>query len=212
DADVDLLNGLEAGLQKYKGQFEVLTVLDGQEAISVLRREPISVLVTGLVLPKVDGLELLAHMTKHYPTTPCMVMTKQGSPPIPTPGEHTRSFQYMEKPVDFNELGGAIIGRLNGLDEGDLGAGLLVSDFLHLIKIEEKTCRLEVHGSKEGGGWFHFDRGVLEDAHCPGFRGEEAASMMIGWGHGHVRLRSLQKKGTKGRIHRALTSLMMAKG
>ena len=148
DADVDLLNALEAGLQKYKGQFEVLTVLDGQEAISVLRREPISVLVTDLVMPKVDGLELLAHMTKHYPTTSCMVMTRHGSPRTAKDGDHATILQYMEKPVDFNELGGAIIGRLNRLDEGHLGAGVPVTDFLQLIEMERKTCRLEVHCPK----------------------------------------------------------------
>jgi len=76
----------------------------------------------------------------------------------------------MEKPFDFNELGGAIIGRLNRFDEGHLGAGVRATDFLQPIEMGNKTCRLEVHCPKEGRGWFHFDRGVLQDAQCAGLQ------------------------------------------
>jgi DNA-binding response OmpR family regulator len=210
DDDVDLLNILEEGLQKYRGQFEVLTALDGQEALSILRRETISVLVTDLIMPKVDGVELLAHMTRNHPTTPCIVMTEHGSPKVRKRGDGADVLRYIEKPFDFNELGGAIIGELNRMDEGGFLAGVSVSDFLQLIEIEQKTCRLEVRCRDEGKGHFHFDRGVLHDAHFEDLRGEDAATRMIGWDHVDVRLRSPSRKNVKRRISRELISLIGA--
>ena len=82
DDDELFLDIVKQGLQNYKSQFQVLTASDGDEAIEVLKREYISVLVTDLVMPKLDGLELLAHMTRSHPATPCIVMTGYGSPAI----------------------------------------------------------------------------------------------------------------------------------
>ena len=80
DDELELLDSLKKDLQNYETQFEVLTALDGEKAIEVLKRESITVLVTDLAKPKVDGFGLLAHMTKNHPLTPCIVTTEYGKP------------------------------------------------------------------------------------------------------------------------------------
>jgi len=212
DDDVELLNFVEGGLGKYRGQFRVLTALDGQEAISVLRREPISVVVTDLFMPKVDGLELLAHMTKNHPKTPCIVMMGHGSPGIKRRGDQENPLGHIEKPFDFNELAGAIIAELNRIDEGNFLAGVSVSDFVQLVEMGGKTCQLEVLGRDKGEGSFLFHKGILFDARCDNLKGDDAASRMMGWDHVGIRLRSFPKKKVKRRINRDLLSLIMEEG
>jgi len=116
----EFLGILKEGLEKYKGQFEVLTASGGEKAIEVLKREHVSVLVTDFVKPKVDGPELLSHMTKNHPTTPCIVMTEHGSPKIETRADRKDAFRYVRKPFGCNELARAIIEGLDCLDEGNL--------------------------------------------------------------------------------------------
>ncbi len=76
DSNSDFLNSLNEGLKQYQSQFEVLAVSDGQAAVEVLKRESVSLLVTDLETSKIDGLALLAYMTRNYSKVPCVVMTR----------------------------------------------------------------------------------------------------------------------------------------
>jgi len=114
----EFLGILKEGLQKYEGQFEVLTASGGDEAIELLNRERVSVLVTDLMMPIVDGPELFTHMTYKHPATPCIVMTDHGSPEIKKRARED-AFRYFKKPFDCNDLARAIIEGLDCLDEGN---------------------------------------------------------------------------------------------
>ena len=118
DNDLESLNILTEGLQKYESQFKVVTALNGEEAVEVLKREPICVLVTDLAGPRAGGLELLAHMAKNHPQIPCIVMTEPKGTEIEKKAGWGNILLYLEKPPDFNELAGAIIEGLDLLDEG----------------------------------------------------------------------------------------------
>jgi len=209
DDDEMLLDSSKEVLQKYKSQFQVLTASDGEEAIELLKKEYISVLVTDLVMPKVDGLELLAYMTRNHPATPCIVMTGYGSPAIKKRADRGEILSYIEKPFDFNELAGTIIMGLDFSYEGDYLAGISVSSFLQMIKMEQKTCLFEISSIDKGKGLFYFKEGIPYDALCDDLEGEDAAIEMIGWDYVEFRFKSLPKEDVKQRINRALTSLIL---
>jgi D-arabinose 5-phosphate isomerase GutQ/CheY-like chemotaxis protein len=209
DDDELFLDIIKQGLQQYKSQFQVLTAPDGEEAIEVLKREYISVLVTDLVMPKLDGLELLAHMTRSYPATPCIIMTGYGSPAIKKRADRGEILSYIEKPFDSNELAGAIIKGLDLSFEGDYLTGISVSSFLQIINMEKKTCFFEISSMDKGKGLFYFREGIPYDALCDDLEGEDAAIEMISWDYVEFRFKSLPKEDVKQRINENLTSLIM---
>lgn len=209
DDDELFLDIIKQGLQNYKSQFQVLTASDGVEAIEVLKREYISVLVTDLVMPKLDGLELLAHMTRSYPATPCIVMTGYGSPAIKKRAERGEILSYIEKPFDSNELAGAIIKGLDLSYEGDYLTGISVSSFLQIINMEKKTCFFEISSMDKRKGLFYFKEGIPYDALCDDLEGKDAAIEMISWDYVEFRFKSLPKEDVKQRINENLTSLIM---
>jgi CheY-like chemotaxis protein len=47
-----------AAMLRHEG-YEVITVSDGSEALDILRRTRVDVLLTDLRMPKIDGMELL---------------------------------------------------------------------------------------------------------------------------------------------------------
>jgi CheY-like chemotaxis protein len=116
DDEIETLKVFTKGLKKYGDQFEVLTASNGEEAVEVLKRESIAVLATDLVMPNMDGLELLAYMTKNHPQVPCIVMTGHGSSEIKKRADRKDLLAYLEKPFDFNELAWSI---MEGLDHVD---------------------------------------------------------------------------------------------
>ena len=116
--DLKLQRFLHARLQKHKSKFEVLLACDGEQAIEVLKRERISVLVTDIVKAKVGRLKLLNHMTKNYPQIPCIVITGPGNLNIKKSAYRENILRYIEKPFAFEELAGAVMDSLDRLDEG----------------------------------------------------------------------------------------------
>ena len=180
DDEIMTLKVLKKGLKKYETQFEVLTATNGEEAIEVLKREPISLLVTDLVMPKVGGLELLAYMNENHPQVPCIVMTGYRSPEIKRKAEAEDILDYLEKPIDLKELARAILDGLDRVDKGAFQAGVLVTSLLQLIDMEQKTCTLEVSRGKEKKGFFYLYDGLPYDACYSDMKGEDAAFQMIG--------------------------------
>ena len=194
DDEIIYLEFLKNGLQKYEDRFEVLTASNGEEAIEVLKREHISVLVTDLVMPKMDGLYLLAYMSNNHPQVPCIVMTGYGSSEIRKRADHEVIISYFEKPFDFNDLAWAILEGLDRLDKGDFVEGVSVSGLLQLVEMEQKTCLLEVRFGEKKRGVFYFNKGILYNARYNDLEGEDAALNMIGWHQVNFRFKSLPKE------------------
>ena len=57
----------------------VLAAAEGREALAVLRRERVAVLLTDLMMPGVDGLELLKAARLTSPSTSVVLMTAYGT-------------------------------------------------------------------------------------------------------------------------------------
>jgi len=209
DDDTRILKLFKKALQKYEDKFEVLTAPNGEEAIKVLKRDLISVLLTDLVMPKVDGLELLAYMNENHPQVPCIVMTGHRSPEIKRKAEQEDILDYLEKPVDLKKLDRAILDGLDRVEKGAFQAGVAVTSLLQLIDMEQKTCTLEVRADKEKKGFFYLYDGLLYDAHYGDMKGEDAAFQMIGWDHVGFRFKNFPGKNIKQRINRNLMSLLM---
>lgn len=79
DDSEELLVPLRIGLEEYKDRFEVRTAINGEEAVNILKAEPVDVLLTDLYMPKMDGIELLVYANRHHSQMPCIVMTAFGN-------------------------------------------------------------------------------------------------------------------------------------
>jgi two-component system cell cycle sensor histidine kinase/response regulator CckA len=99
-----MVRDLETQILRLQGY----TVLEAQNAAEALRlageTATIHFLVTDLMMPEVDGLELTRRFREVHPTTPVLMVS--GSLPV----LHARSepdldrFDFLAKPFHFNEL------------------------------------------------------------------------------------------------------------
>src|SRR5438093_11519731 len=76
DDEQSLRKILAATLQR-EG-YEVQVASDGEEALGALDRDGADVVVTDLVMPKMDGLSLLRNVVSSHPDVPVIVVTAHG--------------------------------------------------------------------------------------------------------------------------------------
>jgi len=208
DDESRLLKSIEAGLRSYRDQFNVLTALDGRQAVDFLSREKIHLVVTDLRMPNMDGFELLAHISGSYPFMPTIVMTAFATPEIEERLNSTGTSKLLEKPIDFDRLAEAIVDGLE--QEGKEGsvAGFSLANFLQLLAMEQKTCLLNVQdGATEG--YIYLDRGDIKAAVSGGLKGEEALFRLLACENVRITFRKLPRKRVVKMIDKPLMSLLM---
>jgi DNA-binding NtrC family response regulator len=83
------------------GDFETQIAFDGQEALERLREFNADVIVSDLVMPRMDGFELLRHLKERGDLTPAIVLTGFGSTEKAVSAVHDlKAFWFLEKPVE----------------------------------------------------------------------------------------------------------------
>jgi len=107
------LHSLQEGFRAYAKDFNVILAEHGAKAIACLDSMQVDLVVTDLKMPVLDGFELLAHMSRHYPQIPTIVMTAFGNTPeMENKLEYFGVSQYVEKPVDYRKLACLILSEL----------------------------------------------------------------------------------------------------
>lgn len=203
-----LMNYLEESFTKYRDNFAYFLAKDGLEAIEILKNETISLLVTDLQMPKIDGLGLMAYTNKYHPKIPCIVMSAHGTPSIKQT-LHKDILQFIEKPFTADALAKAIMGALKrDLPDGSL-SGISIVSFLQMIEMEQKTCLFEVETPGNPKGFFYFKGGELHHAVCGDLKGAEAAVKMILIENPTINFRKPPGREIPRGIHMKLTGLIL---
>src|SRR4030066_2426974 len=112
DDEEPFVLSLADGLSSYKKYFNVRTAPNGAEAVKTLKLSPIDLVITDLSMPKMDGFELLAYMSRNYPKIPVILMTAYGTPKIEEIVGNMGIFRYLEKPLDVDTVADNIIDAL----------------------------------------------------------------------------------------------------
>ena len=82
----------------------VLTACDGAQALALLEREKVELVLTDLRMPVVDGIELLRGMASRSMNTPTIVMTAQGSIASAVEAMKLGAQDYLLRPFDMEVL------------------------------------------------------------------------------------------------------------
>ena len=209
DDDPIVQKFLENRMERYANKFETIHAYDGEEAIEILTQRYISLLVTDIVMPKVDGLSLLTYIHNNYPQIMCIVMTGHRSPALKKKLQEDNIFRLFHKPFHFDALTQAILQALDQETPGGVLKGISVASFLQMIEMEEKTCLFEVRSPEKGKGVFYFQEGVLFDAAYGKQKGDEAAISIISMNNAEISFKNAPMGRLKQKIKRPLTGLIM---
>lgn len=113
EPDIELLAKQKFRKQITSGDFELLFAQNGQEALDLIKKEPsIAVVVSDVNMPQMDGLTLIDKLKKVRPATKTIIVSAYGDTKTLRAAMNRGVFDFVTKPVDFNELGDAILRTL----------------------------------------------------------------------------------------------------
>jgi len=87
---------------------EILTTRNGAEAVSVLESSKVDVVITDLVMPRLDGLGVLQKVVESGARTLVILMTGYGSIETAVRAMSQGAFDYKTKPFLLEEMGLAV--------------------------------------------------------------------------------------------------------
>ena len=92
-----------------KENYEILSAVSAQEALGILERESVDVVVSDEQMPGMSGSELLARVCREYPDTVRIILTGQASLEAAVRAiNEGEIYRFLEKPCDAEELATAI--------------------------------------------------------------------------------------------------------
>ncbi|MDE5901589.1 MAG: response regulator transcription factor [Muribaculaceae bacterium] len=93
---------LKAGLEE--AGYSTLTAYDGAMGLRLFRSGGVDLVISDIVLPKLDGFELCREIRALNPGVPILMLTALGSTDDKLDGFDSGADDYMVKPFDFREL------------------------------------------------------------------------------------------------------------
>lgn len=90
---------------RLKGQGErVSTAFSGKQALDVLKKKSIDVVILDIRMPEMDGIETLKQIKASYPLVEVILLTGHGSAETAVEGMKLGAFDYLMKPADFEDI------------------------------------------------------------------------------------------------------------
>lgn len=90
---------LAAGLLEKQLEIAVLEAANGEEALQFFERHVPEIVVTDLMMPGMNGLELIEAVKERYPLTPVVMMTARGSEEIAVEALEKGAASYVPKRI-----------------------------------------------------------------------------------------------------------------
>ncbi|MGY8150997.1 two-component system response regulator GlrR [Klebsiella pneumoniae] len=106
DDDPGLLKLL--GMRLVSEGYSVVTAESVPEALRVLGREKVDLVISDLRMDEMDGLQLFSEIQKGHPGMPVIILTAHGSIPDAVAATQQGVFSFLTKPVDKDALYKAI--------------------------------------------------------------------------------------------------------
>lgn len=106
DDDPGLLKLL--GMRLVSEGYSVVTAESGPEALRVLGREKVDLVISDLRMDEMDGLQLFSEIQKGHPGMPVIILTAHGSIPDAVAATQQGVFSFLTKPVGKDALYKAI--------------------------------------------------------------------------------------------------------
>jgi len=127
--EVDLNNVVTRYLKK--NGYSVDSVLDGEEALDYLEYGEYDLVILDIMMPKVDGFEVIKKLRNKRNHTSILMLTARDSADDKVKGLDLGADDYIVKPFDFNELLArirAVVRRKYGNSSNKLAIGDLILD------------------------------------------------------------------------------------
>ena len=125
--------------------YKVFTASDGEEAINSIEGQSLDCIILDLMLPKLDGQEIIRRTRLKHNTVPILILTAKDSLKEKVKGLEEGADDYLAKPFSFEELLARVKALIRRSTQGEtvLKAGSLTLDpFKKVVKRAGQTLTI----------------------------------------------------------------------
>jgi CheY-like chemotaxis protein len=183
DDEPALLRTITQWLAGGADDFSVATAPNAEDALDLMKHQPVDILLTDIRLPGIDGIELVERALAGWPATRVVVMTGLPSPDLQSRAIKGGALHFMKKPFTLPTLLGVL--REAGAAGGWSGSvsGLDIFDLTQLLAMTQRSRSVRVRaGTKDGV--LVLEDGQLTHATANGRVGADAFYEMVCWSGG----------------------------
>ena len=184
DDEETLTWSMAKSLSKDKEKYEVMIANSGREAITLLKKNKVDLVISDIRMPDINGLDLLVKIKKEFPQTKVIIMTAYGSSDVQKEANQRGSLFYIEKPFEISDIRKIIL-DLIVKKKGFQGKvfGLQLTDIIQMNCLSRLTTALVITKDGEKGVIF-FNEGEVVHAECGDQKGTEAFYRILSWQEG----------------------------
>lgn len=104
---VDDEKGIRDGLRLFlkREGHSVFTAADGREALDILEKNDMDIVISDLKMPRINGDELMAFIKKEYPGVKVIILTGHGTVETAVESMRNGAYDFLIKPLNLAKLG-----------------------------------------------------------------------------------------------------------
>ena len=172
--------------------FSVQGATGGAEAIALYQREGFDLALVDLMMPDVDGLQVLATLKEHDPTAAVVIFTAFGTKENAVEALRLGACEFLEKPLSTK----ALVTTVRRILEKEKESGTAVRGNLNTMSLpnivqincaEHNQARLRLRQGGQEASLFFADGNVVHAALGPRV-GEEVVYELLTWENGEFEL------------------------
>ena len=184
DDEETLTWSMAKSLSKDKDKYEVMIANNGREALGLLKKDKIDLVISDIRMPDINGLDLLVRIKMEHPQTKVIIMTAYGSTDVQKEANRRGSLFYIEKPFEINDIRKIII-DLIGKKKGFQGKvfDVQLTDIIQMNCLGRLTTALVITRNGEKGV-IYFNEGEIIHAECGEKKGSDAFYRILSWEEG----------------------------
>ena len=185
DDDTGLLGLLSESLSVDNDKYTVLTAESGTEALEILLREEIFLVVSDIKMPGITGLHLLTKIRAEYPQVKVILMTGFSSEEIRSQVKDNGCLHFLEKPFSTDYLIDLVREQIGIKDKGFEGTlkNVQLTDLIQMCCMSYLSMAISVKKGSEKGQ-IYFKDGDIIHAECEDSAGEDAFYKILTWENG----------------------------
>ena len=186
DDEEDMIWSLQKNLPNDNLQVAILTASSGNEALAILQKTEVDLIITDIKMPGISGIDLLIAARKACPGIAVIVMTAYPSAESKNEVMENGGLCFIEKPFDINQMRCTIRQALHqgSSFEGKV-SGLQLTDIIQVNRLSQASTALRIRADG-AEGTLYFSEGSIVHATCGDLEGEEAFYRIINFKGGQI--------------------------
>jgi DNA-binding response OmpR family regulator len=178
DEDKETVRSLKENILKTDDNYTVKVSYDGKDALDILEKEKMDLVILDIEVPVMNGLELLMELINKGIWLPIMIITEADIDGKDSKLKEFGIVDFISKPLHPKEIVGRIDEIMKNRKKKDLLKNFGLPSILQLIELEERTGILTMKIGEENGRVF-FRNGRLMDVEVKGLSTDKALEKLI---------------------------------